>query len=85
MVQGPETKSVIFVRCLKEEVRVVVPGADGDEEEEEDEDDGFGGGGRDEMRKKEREAGTRMRRGEVWVVRWEGVKEAWRKGEVEVL
>ncbi|CRG90723.1 hypothetical protein PISL3812_07768 [Talaromyces islandicus] len=29
--------------------------------------------------------GTTMRMGEVWVARWEGVKRAWERGEVEVL
>ncbi|PYH90358.1 hypothetical protein BO71DRAFT_452842 [Aspergillus ellipticus CBS 707.79] len=33
MVQGPELKEVVFVRCLVEEVRVVVPPGDGVEEE----------------------------------------------------
>ncbi|PGH19227.1 hypothetical protein AJ80_04092 [Polytolypa hystricis UAMH7299] len=66
MVQGPEVKEVVFVRCLGEEVRIVVPI------------DAPGG-------VKEELYGRRMRRGEVWVVRWEGVKEAWRKGDVEIL
>lgn len=29
--------------------------------------------------------GTTMRMGEVWVARWEGVRRAWERGEVEVL
>ncbi|PWY91849.1 GINS DNA replication complex subunit Sld5 [Aspergillus sclerotioniger CBS 115572] len=33
MVQGPEGKEVVFVRCLGEEVRVVVPPGDGVERE----------------------------------------------------
>ncbi|KAK2753506.1 GINS complex subunit [Arachnomyces sp. PD_36] len=81
MVQGPETKSVVFVRCLVEEVRVVVAsgedgGVGGYDDVDEDDDDGMGGG---------KEYGATMRRGEVWVVRWEGVKGAWKRGEVEVL
>lgn len=64
MVQGPEDKEVVFVRCLAEEVRVVVPPGDGVEEEIE---------------------GMTMHTGDVWVVRWEGVKGAWARGEVEVL
>ncbi|KAA8644388.1 hypothetical protein EYZ11_002791 [Aspergillus tanneri] len=64
MVQGPEVKEVVFVRCLVEEVRVVVPPGDGIEEEE---------------------FGTTMRMGDVWAVRWEGIKEAWEEGEVEIL
>ncbi|KAF3386561.1 DNA replication complex GINS protein SLD5 [Penicillium rolfsii] len=31
------------------------------------------------------EVGVRMRMGDVWVVRWEGVKRAWERGEVELL
>jgi GINS complex subunit 4 len=62
MIQGPDLKEVVFVRCLGAEVPVVV-GA----EEEGD------------------ETGVTMRMGDVWVVRWEGVKAAWGKGEVELL
>lgn len=29
--------------------------------------------------------GTTMRMGEVWVARWEGVRRAWERGEVEIL
>ncbi|EDN10096.1 GINS DNA replication complex subunit Sld5 [Histoplasma capsulatum] len=68
MIQGPETKEVVFVRCLVEEVRIVIPAGAGDE-----------------MGADEDIYGRRMRWGEVWVARWEGVKEAWRRGEVEVL
>lgn len=62
MVQGPETKEVVFVRCLGAEVPVVVVAEDGIEE-----------------------IGVTMRMGDVWVVRWEGVKSAWARGEVELL
>lgn len=62
MIQGPEMKEAVFVRCLGVEVPVVV-GAEDDEEE----------------------IGVTMRMGDVWVVRWEGVKRAWMKGEVELL
>ncbi|PYI19971.1 hypothetical protein BO86DRAFT_358916 [Aspergillus japonicus CBS 114.51] len=65
MVQGPEVREVVFVRCLVEEVRVVVPPGDGVEEEV--------------------VGGTAMRMGDVWAVRWEGVRDAWGRGEVEVL
>ncbi|OJD19007.1 hypothetical protein AJ78_01036 [Emergomyces pasteurianus Ep9510] len=68
MVQGPETKEVVFVRCLVDEVRIVIPARAGDD---------IGGGGDI--------YGRRMRWGEVWLARWEGVKEAWGRGEVEVL
>ncbi|KAJ5139147.1 GINS complex [Penicillium bovifimosum] len=64
MIQGPDLKEVVFVRCLGAEVPVVVGG--------EDEEDGD-------------ETGVMMRMGDVWVVRWEGVKAAWGKGEVELL
>ncbi|KAJ5753873.1 uncharacterized protein N7511_008026 [Penicillium nucicola] len=62
MIQGPEVREVVFVRCLGVEVPVVVGG-------EED-------GG---------DYGVTMRMGDVWVVRWEGVKDAWGRGEVELL
>lgn len=65
MVQGPETKEVVFVRCLGDTVRIVVPGDYS--------------AGRDDM------LGTQMKKGEIWVVRWEGVKEAWNNGDIEVL
>ncbi|KAB8074735.1 hypothetical protein BDV29DRAFT_201213 [Aspergillus leporis] len=64
MVQGPDGREVVFVRCLGEAVRVVVPPGDGVEVETE---------------------GVEMRMGDVWVARWEGVKGAWGRGEVEVL
>lgn len=63
MIQGPETREVVFVRCLGAEVPVMVVG---ESEEEED-------------------IGVTMRMGDVWVVRWEGIKNAWLKGEVELL
>jgi GINS complex subunit 4 len=66
MVQAPETKEVVFVRCLEEEVNIIVPVEEP-------------GAPRREI------SGSRMRRGEVWAVRWEGVKEAWKRGDVEVL
>ncbi|KAJ5369859.1 DNA replication complex GINS protein SLD5 [Penicillium cataractarum] len=62
MVQGPETKEVVFVRCLGAEVPVLVDGEEGVEE-----------------------VGVVMRMGDVWVVRWEGVRRAWERGEVELL
>ncbi|CAI7607883.1 unnamed protein product [Penicillium palitans] len=62
MIQGPELREVVFVRCLGAEVPVVVGG----EEEQ-------------------YETGVTMRMGDVWVVRWEGVKAAWGRGEVELL
>ena len=61
MIQGPEQKEAVFVRCLGVEVPVVVSAED------------------------EEEIGVTMRMGDVWVVRWEGVKSAWAKGEVELL
>ncbi|KAL4867302.1 hypothetical protein BDV12DRAFT_209964 [Aspergillus spectabilis] len=63
MVQGPDKREVVFVRCLAEEVVVVAPGEGG-------EGDVVGG---------------TMRMGDVWVVRWEGIRGAWERGDVEVL
>ena len=68
MVQGPDVKEVVFVRCLVGEVRVAVP---------DDDDDGVG--------LDEEGEGVVMHMGDVWVVRWEGVKAAWTRGDVEVL
>lgn len=61
MIQGPEMRELVFVRCLGASVPVLVGG---DEEEE---------------------SGVVMRMGDIWGVRWEGVKEAWGRGEVELL
>jgi GINS complex subunit 4 len=33
----------------------------------------------------EEEIGVTMRMGDVWVVRWEGIRAAWERGEVELL
>lgn len=63
MIQGPELKEVVFVRCLGAEVPVGIGGAEEDGDE----------------------TGVTMQMGDVWVVRWEGVKEAWLRGEVELL
>lgn len=65
MIQGPETREAVFVRCLSAQVPVLVGG----------EDDGEG----------EDDFGITMRMGDVWVVRWEGIKGAWARGEVELL
>ncbi|KAK2875596.1 hypothetical protein FQN49_001582 [Arthroderma sp. PD_2] len=69
MVVAPENKEVVFVRCLSEEVSIVIPAADGGE-------DGMAG---------LESYGNKMGKGEVWVVRWEGVKDAWKRGDIEVL
>ena len=79
MIEGVEGGRACFVRCLRGRVRVGDDGGNvveekgglGDEDEEDD-----GRGDRD---------GTVMRRGEVWVVRWEGVRRAVERGVVEVL
>ena len=68
MVEGPDGKGCVFVRCLGEEWESE-GGADDD-----DDDEGPGGGGR-----------LRMRRGEVWVVRWEDVKKGVLDGSLELL
>ncbi|WEW58087.1 GINS complex subunit [Emydomyces testavorans] len=73
MVTVPEIKEVVFVRCLVERVDVVIPAEAGPEQG-----DRMGLGVGDRL-------GERMGKGEVWMVRWEGVREAWRRGEVEVL
>ncbi|KAL4973857.1 hypothetical protein BDW66DRAFT_141284 [Aspergillus desertorum] len=67
MVQGPDKREVVFVRCLAEEVLLVAPPGPGEG------DDG------------EEVLGGTMRMGDVWVVRWEAVREAWKRGDVEVL
>lgn len=67
MVEGPEGKASVFVRCLSERW-----GRSG-EGEDDDDDDGGGGGG------------LRMRRGDVWVVRWEDVKKGVLGGSLELL
>ena len=70
MVEGPEGKASVFVRCLSERW-----GRNGEGEGEgEDDDDDEGGGG-----------GLRMRRGDVWVVRWEDVKKGVLGGSLELL
>ncbi|KAJ5101625.1 hypothetical protein NUU61_003847 [Penicillium alfredii] len=56
MIQAPETREVVFVRCLGVEVPVAVGTADADGMEDDDEE----------------EIGVTMRMGDVWVVRWEG-------------
>lgn len=75
MVATPETKEAVFVRCLGENVRLVVPG------------DATAGTtpGSGWPKQEILGYGATMRKGEVWVVRWEGVREAWEKGDVEVL
>jgi GINS complex subunit 4 len=64
MIQGPDTKELVFVRVLVPEVTLLVPA------DETFPDDAFG---------------TTMRMGEVWAGRWEGVRKAWERGDVEVL
>ncbi|KAL5043342.1 hypothetical protein BDW71DRAFT_121207 [Aspergillus fruticulosus] len=67
MVQGPDKREAVFVRCLAEEVLLVAPPGPGEV------DDG------------EKVYGGTMRMGDVWVVRWEAVRQAWERGDVEVL
>ncbi|KAL9113629.1 MAG: hypothetical protein Q9227_002367 [Pyrenula ochraceoflavens] len=84
MVEGPDTKGAVFVRCLVGRWDAE-KGADGGEEREDweieqDDDDyhegrrGGGGGG-----------SLKMRIGEVWVVRWEDVKQGVEAGKLELL
>lgn len=72
MVTTPETKEVVFVRCLAESVDVIIPA----EPER---------GDRMSLDMGRHRLGERMGKGEVWMVRWEGIKEPWARGEVEVL
>jgi GINS complex subunit 4 len=65
MIQGPDMREIVVVRCLVPEVAMVVPA--------------------DEILDQEREGEVIMRMGEVWVGRWEGVKKAWERGDVEIL
>lgn len=65
MIQGPDMREVVVVRCLVPEVPVVIPA--------------------DEILNREREGDVVMRMGEVWVGRWEGVKSAWERGDIEIL
>jgi GINS complex subunit 4 len=67
MVEGPEGKASVFVRCLSERWGRSM----GEEDEEEDDDNGGGG--------------LRMRRGEVWVARWEDMKKGVLSGSLELL
>ena len=62
MVEGPERRGGVIVRCLGERWGG----------EEEDVEEGSAGG-------------LRMRRGEVWVVRWEDVSRGVRDGHLELL
>ena len=63
MVEGPDGLEGVFVRCLGE-------GWD-------NEDDGGGGEGEGDGTEAMFKTGLRMRRGEVWVVRWRDVRAEW--------
>lgn len=67
MVEGPEGKTCVLVRCLSERWG-------GEEQEDDDEEEERGGSG-----------GLRMRRGDVWVVRWQDVKKGVLDGNLELL
>src|SRR5271170_3524288 len=69
MGEGREGKASVFVRCLSERW-----GRSGEGEGEGEDDDDDGGG-----------EGLRMRRGDVWVVRWEDVKRGVLGGSLELL
>lgn len=77
MITAPEIKEVVFVRCLGEIVSILVPA----DPPPAGTSRAGGGWGRQEILG----FGTTMRKGEVWIVRWEGVREAWEKGDVEIL
>lgn len=81
MVEGPDGKKAVFVRCLVGRWRGGISGGgalDEGEDDDEDEDARGGGGGRGEGH-------LNMRSGEVWVVRWEDVKTGVLAGKLEVL
>lgn len=74
MVEGPDAKKAVFVRCLARRWRGGISG---------------GGGGRDQYSddedEDEGEGHLSMRSGEVWVVRWEDVKKGVLAGALELL
>lgn len=72
MIQGPETKSPVFVRCLVERGWVVERDGMGEGHERGD----METAGEDELV---------MQQGDIWVTRWEGVREGVRRGILEVL
>lgn len=72
MVEGPDAKKAVFVRCLVRRWRGGISGVDVDEHEHDEE--GMGGEGH-----------LSMRSGEVWVVRWEDVKKGVLAGQLELL
>lgn len=69
MVEGPDGRLGVFVRCLAERWGSDGPGGEEDEDDEEEEPTGT----------------LRMRRGEVWVVRWEDVRKGVNDGYLELL
>ena len=73
MVEGPEGRKVVFVRCLKE-------GGWGNERDVDEAVEDRGGSGDEGA-----SVLVRMGRGEIWVVRWRDVKGGVERGEVEVL
>ena len=72
MVDGPDTKGAVLVRCLAGKWDSSGPGGGWNDDEEEEE--GY-----------ERGGGLRMRSGQIWVVRWEDVKKGVEGGKLEVL
>lgn len=78
MIDQPPIKEVVCVRCLAPEVSIVVPLGEmaanevGDWEE-------------DYTSSQDMKLGQLMKRGEIWLARWEGVRTAWKKGDIEVL
>lgn len=78
MVDQPSVKEVVCVRCLAPEVSIVVPLGEMTGTE-------AGDWEPDYASSQDVRLGQLMKRGEIWLVRWEGVKTAWKKGDVEVL
>jgi GINS complex subunit 4 len=70
MIDRPEVDGAVFVRGLRDCVVRSTPG--GDEEDEGDVD-------------RNEEGVVEIRRGDVWVLRWRGVRGAVRRGDVELV
>ncbi|KAK2740292.1 GINS complex subunit [Myotisia sp. PD_48] len=76
MVVTPENKEVVFVRCLADQVHIVIPASAGERQSDDIFNDRMPG---------MQQYGSTMSKGEIWVVRWEGIRDAWKEGEVELL
>lgn len=77
LIQGPDTKTPVFVRCVGDKGWIVDLEGAGEGYE------GFGDTDGDDMALRDDE--VRLEKGQVWVVRWEGVREGVNRGILEVL